>query len=123
MLLRKIRRFLNNRFFRWREKKKNIVVGIVITKSKLILPRVLKKKVKSNRIYFYSVIEKDLMYSFEEYNKWDEKLLDIEDLNTAIDKLNIIKPHTIYKKSEYIYLEDVWNIEKFYPCSSGKFYI
>ena len=46
MLLRSLRRFLNNRFFIWKENKKDVIVGIVITKTHLVLPRVLKKKVK-----------------------------------------------------------------------------
>ncbi len=121
MLLRSLRRFLNNRFFIWRENKKDVIVGIVITKTHLVLPRVLKKKVKSNKIYYFSIIEKSLEYSFEYFNKWDEKLIELDDINSAIVKVNLVKP-IIRKKSKYIYLNDVWKIEKFYPCNLSKFY-
>ena len=123
MLLRSLRRFLNNRFFIWKENKKDVIVGIVITKTHLVLPRVLKKKVKSNKIYYFSIIEKSLEYSFEEYNEWDEKIIELDDINSAIVKINLIKPYSIYKKSRYIYLSDVWCIEKFYPCQLSKFYV
>ena len=99
MILKKLRIFLNNRFFIWKEEKKNTVVGIVITKSKLIIPRVLKKEVKSDKIVYYSIIEKKLKYSFEEYNEWDEKIIELDDINSAIVKINLIKPYSIYKKS------------------------
>ena len=123
MILKKLRIFLNNRFFIWKEEKKNTVVGIVITKSKLIIQRVLKKEVKSDKIVYYSIIEKKLKYSFEEYNEWDEKIIELDDINSAIVKINLIKPYSIYKKSRYIYLSDVWCIEKFYPCQLSKFYV
>ena len=123
MILKKLRIFLNNRFFIWKEEKKNTVVGIVITKSKLIIPRVLKKEVKSDKIVYYSIIEKKLKYSFEEYNEWDEKIIELDDINSAIVKINLIKPYSIYKKSRYIYLSDVWCIEKFYQCQLSKLYV
>lgn len=123
MLLKKIYTFINNYFFEWRINKKILAVGIVISKSGVIFPRVLKKVKKQNKVIYKDVLEKNLEYSFDNFNEWGEKILEIEDIDSAIYSVNIRRSNVINMKSSSLYLKDILMIERFYQCPTSKFYI